>query len=762
MSQLSTLNNHQKPAKPEDASGRMSVSSLSSNPWNNAPEQPQTGHMHNGSTGSLLNPLLSGMSNGASHPLNYLYAPYAQPAKSAAPPYLSTMNPIGTSPTKLPSLSATNVSGPASGGVDASNYPPNFPTQSRPSLWNPAYDSSPGLDGTGNSPPKFRGNSCSVSDGRLSVNALNSLTSFDPQNAGLGLSLRSRTPSLVPEHIFDDTDKSLQSKSSSGSNSFSEFTPESFDSCTLHVLDGLPDDIDNREFSGIFTFCEGYMQSKVVIDSGHRKGIVTFNNPNAATKAKQMLMNTPTNTFTIVQGNLHINDNLQQRPTPSVNPVPMQMNKKVDPLLGNIRPSPTVENSQYLDSISESKMSSSFPSLDALQSCEPFKGPKSDYMAQPRTSIRSPSPLTWKNNQAFQNGGIGDKTWYGSQSLKNGYNTTTNNPLLSNAGSKKMTKLPTTLSNISEANPAYDILGSLAPTIEDERFTLTQSISPKARYHVAEKPTYQKENSFSSSQGLDRSNPFEEALRMERLSPAKELPAIRPRAIPLNGVAPYEPEFQRPPNWKPLPDLNTVKSRTSLKKRPIPKTQNLETNLLSCFQADTLQVEFDPSASDATVHADQNTPCNTIYVGNISGYDQEKELRKLFSTQPGYRRLSFKVKGSNPMCFVEFEEISYATKTLNQLQGAILKNSPKGGIRLSYSKNPLGVRSSESLPIVAAASQRASPVKNGSAYSAKAQASLDRSPPFPSSVSRQTSSTSLPSKHGNMSDLFDIFEINTK
>ncbi|EPY50066.1 RNA-binding protein Mde7 [Schizosaccharomyces cryophilus OY26] len=744
MSQLSTLNNHQKPAKPEDISGRMSVSSLSSNPWNNGSEQPQTSHTLDGSSGSLLNPLLSGMSNGVSHPLNYLYAPYAQPAKSAAPPYLSNMNPIGTSPTKLPSLSATNASSAASGVVDASSFPANRPVQSR------------------NSPPKFRGNSCSVSDGRSSVNTLNSLTSFDLQNGGLNLSLRSRTPSLVPEHIFDDTDRSLQSKSSSGSNSFTDFTPESFNSCTLHVLDGLPDDIDNREFSGIFTFCEGYVQSKVVIDSGRRKGIVTFNNPSAATKAKQMLMNSPTNTFTIVQGNLPITDNLQQRATPSFNPGSMPINKKLDPLLGNIRPSPNMENSQYLDSISESKMSSSFPNLDGLQSCEPLKGSKTDYMSQPRTSIRSPSPLTWKNQQPFQNGGIGDKTWYGPQTAKNGYNNTTANPLLSTTASKKITKLPTTLSDISEANPAYDIFGSLAPTIEDERLPLPQSISPKARYHATEKPPYQKENSFSSFQGLDRSNPFEEALRMERLSPVKELPAIRPRAIPLNGVAPYEHESHRPPKWKPLPDLNVVKSRPSLRKRPIPNPQITESNLLSCFQADTPKVEFDSDALEANAHTDHNTPCNTIYVGNISAYDQEKELRKLFSTQPGYRRLSFKVKGNNPMCFVEFEEISYATKALNKLQGAILKNSPKGGIRLSYSKNPLGVRSSESLPIVTAASQRTSPVRNGSAYSAKAQASLDRNSPFASSVSRQTSSTSLPSKHESMSDLFDIFEINTK
>ena len=45
------------------------------------------------------------------------------------------------------------------------------------------------------------------------------------------------------------------------------------------------------------------------------------------------------------------------------------------------------------------------------------------------------------------------------------------------------------------------------------------------------------------------------------------------------------------------------------------------------------------------------------------------------------------------MCFVEFEDISFATKALNELYGHPLHNSTKGGIRLSFSKNPLGVRS---------------------------------------------------------------------
>jgi RNA recognition motif-containing protein len=99
---------------------------------------------------------------------------------------------------------------------------------------------------------------------------------------------------------------------------------------------------------------------------------------------------------------------------------------------------------------------------------------------------------------------------------------------------------------------------------------------------------------------------------------------------------------------------------------------------------------------------DQNPPINTLYVGNLptspppAGMPPdalEASLRDLFQSRPGFRRLSFKQKSSGPMCFVEFEDVQYATKTLNELYGHNLNGLVKGGgIRLSYSKNPLGVR----------------------------------------------------------------------
>ncbi|KAJ7771096.1 hypothetical protein DFH07DRAFT_734821 [Mycena maculata] len=113
------------------------------------------------------------------------------------------------------------------------------------------------------------------------------------------------------------------------------------------------------------------------------------------------------------------------------------------------------------------------------------------------------------------------------------------------------------------------------------------------------------------------------------------------------------------------------------------------------------------SAAAGARAVDQNPPINTLYVGNLpvlpapgggAGLGLTMEhlegvLRELFGTCAGFRQMSFRPKGNGPMCFVEFDDVGYATKTLNELYGHTLGGLIKGGgIRLSYSKNPLGVR----------------------------------------------------------------------
>ncbi|THV08199.1 hypothetical protein K435DRAFT_814699 [Dendrothele bispora CBS 962.96] len=116
---------------------------------------------------------------------------------------------------------------------------------------------------------------------------------------------------------------------------------------------------------------------------------------------------------------------------------------------------------------------------------------------------------------------------------------------------------------------------------------------------------------------------------------------------------------------------------------------------------------------------DQNPPINTLYVGNLPISPPpphcpqdilEESLRELFRSRPGFRRLSFKQKSSGPMCFVEFEDVSAASRTISELYGHTLNGLVKGGgIRLSYSKNPLGVRTPTSATSGGSALQQQQP-----------------------------------------------------
>ncbi|KAI9304894.1 hypothetical protein BJ944DRAFT_230889 [Cunninghamella echinulata] len=90
--------------------------------------------------------------------------------------------------------------------------------------------------------------------------------------------------------------------------------------------------------------------------------------------------------------------------------------------------------------------------------------------------------------------------------------------------------------------------------------------------------------------------------------------------------------------------------------------------------------------------ADQNPPCNTLYVGNLPPNTNEDELRQLFNQCRGYKRMCFRNKPQGPMCFVEFDDVVLATQALNEHQGHCLTTSIKGGIRLSFSKNPLFIK----------------------------------------------------------------------
>ncbi|POY71185.1 hypothetical protein BMF94_5495 [Rhodotorula taiwanensis] len=94
----------------------------------------------------------------------------------------------------------------------------------------------------------------------------------------------------------------------------------------------------------------------------------------------------------------------------------------------------------------------------------------------------------------------------------------------------------------------------------------------------------------------------------------------------------------------------------------------------------------------------------TLYVGGLpavlpsltgpfSASHLEDSLRNAFSRCPGFKRLQFRSKSNGPIVFVEFVDTAHATRAMQELYGHTLGGLVKGGIRLSYSRNPLGVRS---------------------------------------------------------------------
>ncbi|MCO5575399.1 hypothetical protein L7F22_029200 [Adiantum nelumboides] len=87
-----------------------------------------------------------------------------------------------------------------------------------------------------------------------------------------------------------------------------------------------------------------------------------------------------------------------------------------------------------------------------------------------------------------------------------------------------------------------------------------------------------------------------------------------------------------------------------------------------------------------------NPPCNTLFIGNLGESTSEAELRGLFSGQPGFKQMKVLRQGRSTVCFIEFTVVNAAIAVHNNLQGAILASSDRGGMRLQYSKNPFGKR----------------------------------------------------------------------
>ncbi|KAF7950116.1 hypothetical protein EAE96_007414 [Botrytis aclada] len=110
-------------------------------------------------------------------------------------------------------------------------------------------------------------------------------------------------------------------------------------------------------------------------------------------------------------------------------------------------------------------------------------------------------------------------------------------------------------------------------------------------------------------------------------------------------------------------------------------------------QQESPHIPSQPNKAPQVKSEEQNPPCNTLVVENLPRDTSQDELMAIFSKRRGFERLCFRTKQNGPMCLVEFEDVSSATKCIQDLNRMSLQNSTQGEIRLSFSKNPLGVLS---------------------------------------------------------------------
>lgn len=92
-------------------------------------------------------------------------------------------------------------------------------------------------------------------------------------------------------------------------------------------------------------------------------------------------------------------------------------------------------------------------------------------------------------------------------------------------------------------------------------------------------------------------------------------------------------------------------------------------------------------------NARDNVPCNTLFIGNLGESTREEELHQLMASQPGFRQLKWSPTGKGIIAFVEFDDVATASYVHQAMQGVVLPSNERGGIRIQYSKNPLGKRS---------------------------------------------------------------------
>ncbi|OBZ86737.1 Cell wall integrity protein scw1 [Choanephora cucurbitarum] len=248
-----------------------------------------------------------------------------------------------------------------------------------------------------------------------------------------------------------------------------------------------------------------------------------------------------------------------------------------------------------------------------------------------------------------------------------------------------------------EAHEAIHILNNRK--IGNEKGYVLKAEMAKKNLHI--KPTVMPSES-KSLPNLAAAIPFDSYYQDEDYY--RQPPMSRKTSqLSIFSLSPIENNAKQIEPFLPIPsDYSSIEESISgINKTPffhLPYHLNetkMKTDAFTLFQAPLPDSETNLKPIQAGKKTiDQNPPCNTLYVGNLSANTNMEEIRKLFSACNGYKRMNFRQKLQGPMCFIEFEDVLFAIQAMHQYQGYRLSNSTKAGIRLSFSKNPLFIKSS--------------------------------------------------------------------
>jgi hypothetical protein len=95
-----------------------------------------------------------------------------------------------------------------------------------------------------------------------------------------------------------------------------------------------------------------------------------------------------------------------------------------------------------------------------------------------------------------------------------------------------------------------------------------------------------------------------------------------------------------------------------------------------------------------------NPPMDTIFIANMSSEASEEELKLLLNAHSGYKRCKLVNQRGVVTAFAQFEDIKSAAAAIGFLQGRPQLALDSSGLRVEYSKKPMGVPGKATLAAV--------------------------------------------------------------